>query len=161
MIADDQIPLYEYAARFIVSKDNPLYVLDETGVSANAGTFMPDEVNTVLETSIFLHRTKDDIPWEEGARAFNALKPDGSVGKRPALAADVPCDAIRSEGLTIDPDDQGGTLPHHANIRAWDINDVALQSARLAAVSRIEVNPHRDDKFARQVRAAQERESGK
>lgn len=159
MIANDSLSFSGYAARFVVSKDDPNYYFSDTAVSATAGTFMPDVVNGVLETSVFLHENKDDIPWHEGARAFKALKPDGSLGKRPALAADIPCEEIVKAGLTIVPDVDNDVLPHHANIRSWDVNDASLQSAQLAAFAQMHVNPARNDKFAQDVRLAISKDS--
>lgn len=153
MIANDDL-LAGYATRFIVSRDDPNYFLTDSSLSLSAEAFMPDEVDGVLETSVFLHKTEDDIPWEEGARAFKALNSDGSLGKRPALAAVVPCSMIASRGLSIVPDNCNGQFSHHANIRSWNIGDASLRAAELAAKAQVHVNPARNDKFAKDARKA-------
>lgn len=144
---------FQYATRFIQSKKDPTYTIADDGtLEANETTFSPSCVNGAYETSVILHRTKDDIPWQEGASVFKALGPNGEVGKIPAFAVNVKCDDVEKIGLSIqvDPRPERG-LPHHANVVSWNPSSISCDAARLSANAEVVPNPNRIEEINQRI----------
>lgn len=147
---------FHYATRFIQHKKDPTCAVSDHGtLEANETTFSPSCISGNYETSVILHQTKDEIPWEEGASIFKAtLGPDGHVGQVPAYAVVLKCDDITKVGLSlqVDPKPETG-LPHHANIVSWNPSCISCDAARLAALSEVVPNPNRIDEINQRIAA--------
>ena len=107
------------AARFIRT---PTWLIKRWGhyeVTLNA--FLPkiNDENNQYETSVQMHMSNNDLPWEEGEQFMSRRK--ANKGKpKPKLQgiADVSVSDVDKSGVKIDNLD--GRVPFHANIVGWD-----------------------------------------
>ena len=143
---------YDYATHFIKSRKDPLVSLnDEYEFEANEDTFGPTEgEDGQLETSVILHKSKEDIPWVEGVRVFNPSDETGNIAKTPAYAATVSCEDITNIGLSIEWDPKQ-VLPNHGNIRSWNMDRLNEQLAEIAALADVTTNPMRGKDFQNMI----------
>lgn len=107
------------AARFIRTPDWLIKREGRYEVTLNA--FLPkiNNENNQFETSVWMHLSKNDLPWEEGKR-FMANRNVRKGKPRPKLQgiADVLVPDVANAGVKIDRLD--GCVPFHANIVGWD-----------------------------------------
>ena len=141
---DDRIMHVSCAARFIKS---PTWLIKRNGqyqVTLNA--FLPkvNPSNDTYETSVWMHSSGKDIPWEEGRKFMENRKPPKGKPK-PKLQgiADVAVTDIDRVGVKLD--NLMGLPPFHANIIGWDNREAeqkreAQLLADKAKVSVIEEN---------------------
>ena len=107
------------AARFIRT---PTWLIKREGkyeVTLNA--FLPkvNEDNNRYETSVWMHLSKKDIPFEEGEQ-FMARRRANKGKPKPKLQgiADVIVSYVDKAGVKID--NLKGRIPFHANIVGWN-----------------------------------------
>ena len=143
---------YDYATHFIKSRKDPLVSLnDEYEFEASENTFGPAEgKDGQLETSVILHKSKEDVPWLEGVRIFNPNNASNTLGKTPAYAATVSCEEINRSGLSIEWEPTK-TLPNHGNIRSWNIERLSEQLSEIAGSTEITTNPTRGKEFQNMI----------
>lgn len=134
----------EYAVHFFRTFDRGCLCLlqyMELRITPDATKLLPRKEHQMYggdrwETSVILHSSKEDIPWDVSLKLYQPHFARGGI--------DFPCRAVESAKLFIEVDEmnKGGISEFHANLIGWDDDedDQQIQAIELARQSRVVVN---------------------
>lgn len=115
----DKIGYMSFAARFIKSPTWLIKQNEQYKVTLNAFLPKTNPYNKKYETSVWMHSSGNDIPWEEGIKFMENRRPPR--GKPlPKLQGIADLDVRNIDRLGVNVDNLIGHPPFHANIIGWD-----------------------------------------